>query len=100
MAVEAIQRNEQLRWYLLLALHSGRPGLIRESILLRTLQGVGLFVSQLELRRELDYLQRSQLAHLRRRSSTWLAELTRCGTDVTEYTVPCQLGIARPPKYW
>ena len=30
----------------------------------------------------------------------WFADLTRFGTDVAEYTIDCDPGIARPQKYW
>ena len=33
-------------------------------------------------------------------SGRWFAELNRHGTDVAEYTVECDPGIARPQKYW
>jgi hypothetical protein len=55
----------------------------------------------LELRRELDYLGVRELIRLDKQpSGKWFAELTRHGTDVAEYTVDIEPGIARPAKYW
>ena len=54
-----------------------------------------------ELRNELDYLAERHLLHLDGRDGPqWRAKLTRHGTDIAEYTTPCEPGIARPPKYW
>ena len=55
----------------------------------------------LELRRELDYLSDRDLVKLEKRpDGKWFADLTRYGTDVAEYTIDCEPGIARPVKYW
>ncbi|MNW20815.1 hypothetical protein D3C71_2213900 [compost metagenome] len=57
--------------------------------------------TELELRRELDYLADRELVKLTKEpSGRWFATLTRYGTDVVEYTVDCEPGIARPSKYW
>ncbi|MDF5958732.1 hypothetical protein P4052_06230 [Pseudomonas aeruginosa] len=55
----------------------------------------------LEIRRELDYLADRDLVTLvKEPSGKWFADLTRYGTDVAEYTIDCEPGIARPKKYW
>ncbi|ERB06718.1 hypothetical protein [Escherichia coli] len=57
--------------------------------------------TQLELRRELDYLADRKMVELERRpSGDWFADLSRLGVDIVEYTVECGPGIARPEKYW
>jgi len=97
--IERAQR-EEARWRILRALDAGRPGAVSETILFRCLQDIKLKMSPRELRRHLDYLQdRSLITILDEDTSTWSAELTRVGIDVVEYTVPCEPGIARPPKW-
>ncbi len=57
--------------------------------------------SPLEVRRELDYLRDRDLVALKHDpSGRWFGDLTRFGTDVAEYTIDCEPGIARPQKYW
>lgn len=94
-------RREQVRWYLLLALNHARPLGAAEAVLLGTVQGIYGDATALEIRRELDYLEDRRLVAVNRMpSGPWHAELTRYGVDIVEYTVDCQPGIARPPKYW
>lgn len=95
------QRREQLRWILMLALNHARPYGAAEIVLLGTAQGVYQDATALEIRRELTYLEDRCLVEIERSpAGTWRAELTRHGVDIAEYTVECQPGIARPPKYW
>ena len=57
--------------------------------------------SPIEVRRELDYLGDRKLVELRKDpAGPWWGGLTRYGTDLAEYTVDCDPGIARPKKYW
>ena len=80
-------RRESLRWSLLVALNKTRPYTASET--------------QLELRRELDYLADRKMVELEKRpSGDWFADLSRLGVDIVEYTVECGPGIARPEKYW
>ena len=95
------ERRELLRWLLLLALYNGRPYGCAEMVLLSTAQGVYKDATPLEIRQLLDYLEDRRLVEIERSpSGPWRAELTRYGVDIVEYTVDCQPGIARPPKYW
>jgi len=58
-------------------------------------------MTQMELRRELGYLEDRELVIVTGRDSPqWHAKLSRHGVDVVEYTVECHAGIARPQKYW
>ena len=95
------QRREQLRWILLLALNHARPYGAAELVLLGTAQGVFTDVTALEIRRELAYLEDRRLVQIERSpAGPWRAELERHGVDIAEYTIDCEPGIARPPKYW
>lgn len=94
-------RRESLRWYILLTLNNARPIGAYEELVLATIQGIYPDATQLELRRELDYLDERELLTLRREpDGHWFTALTRHGVDVAEYTVECDAGIARPRKDW
>lgn len=94
-------RRETLRWYLLLTLHAGSYIGCGEPIILSTLSSIVVGVTQVEIRRELDYLAHRDLVEITGQDTPcWVAKLTRVGTDLVEYTVPCEPGIARPAKYW
>ena len=94
-------RRESMRWNILLILNTARPVGAYEELVLATLQSIYPDATALELRRELDYLADRELVTLNKEpSGRWFAELNRHGTDVAEYTVECDPGIARPQKYW
>ncbi len=94
-------RREYLRWSLLVALNKTRPYTASETLLLEVSRAIYPDTTQLELRRELDYLADRKMVELERRpSGDWFADLSRLGVDIVEYTVECSPGIARPEKYW
>lgn len=94
-------RRESMRWNILLILNNARPCGAYEELVLATLQSIYPDATALELRRELDYLADRRLVDVKREpGGRWFADLTRYGTDVAEYTVDCDPGIARPQKYW
>lgn len=94
-------RRESMRWLILLTLNNARPIGAYEELVLATVQAMYPDATALEVRRELDYLFDRKLVDLRKEpSGRWFADLSRYGTDVAEYTVECDAGIARPPKYW
>lgn len=94
-------RRESMRWNILLILNNARPVGAYEELVLATAQGIYPDATALELRRELDYLADRELVDLKKEpGGRWFADLTRHGTDVAEYTVDCDPGIARPQKYW
>ncbi len=94
-------RRESIRWHILVAVNSGRPEAVAESLILSAIQAIPVQCTALELRREMDYLSDRQLVTLTRmEGAPWSADLTRHGVDVVEYTVECDPGIARPKKYW
>ena len=94
-------RREGVRWIILLTLNNARPVGAYENLIITVIQSEYPDATQLELRRELDYLEDRKLVELKKEpSGKWFAELSRHGTDVAEYTVDCEPGIARPKKYW
>lgn len=95
------QHRETLRWLILLTLNSARPLGAGELLIQNTVRAAVPDATPREIRMELDYLLERDLIHLEGRDSPqWRAKLTRHGVDIAEYTVDCQPGIARPPKYW
>ena len=98
---QAKVRREALRWLILLTLNNARPIGAFEGPILSVAQSEYPDATPLELRRELDYLHDRELVRVDKQpSGRWFAELTRAGTDVSEYTIACEPGIARPTKYW
>ena len=94
-------RREFMRWIILLALSRSAPNGAYEELILNTVRGVIPDATDLEIRTYLGYLSHRNLIDLRKEpSGHWYAELNRNGIDVAEYTVECEPGIARPPKYW
>lgn len=94
-------RRESMRWALLLTLNNARPVGAHEALILSTIQSIYPDATQMEQRRELDYLKDRQLVTIKvEPSGPWYADLTRLGVDIVEYTVDCQPGIARPAKYF
>ena len=97
--LEKAQR-EEARWRILKVLDAGRPYQVAETIVWRTLHDVRLPITPNGLRKELDYLEERGLVRIDGRDGpTWMAELTREGVDVVEYTVPVEPGVARPAKW-
>ncbi|HAT1684402.1 TPA: hypothetical protein I8Y21_005187 [Klebsiella oxytoca] len=94
-------RRESLRWLLLVALNRSRPYTTSEQLLFDVAHSVYPDATKLEVRQELDYLGDRALVEVTKQpSGMWFADLTRTGTDLVEYTIDCQPGIARPDKYW
>ncbi len=94
-------RREALRWLILLTLNRARPEPVADDLPLGVARSIYPDATQLELRREIDYLTDRHLVectHLP--TGQWFCKLSRAGVDVAEYTVDCDPGIARPAKYW
>ena len=97
----ARHRREFIRWVLLMAAEINRPTQSTLRMLHGVVQGEFPDATTLEVRRELDYLESRELLKLRKQpDGRWWADLTRVGTDLAEYNIDCQPGIARPVKYW
>ena len=93
-------RREGLRWNILKLLHMAAPYTTNEALVLDTMRGIYPDASQDEVRKQLDYLEDRDLIELRKEpSGTWFANIDRYGTDIVEYSVDCDPGIARPPRY-
>lgn len=93
-------RRESLRWHLLRILDWGRPYSMADSQLWEIAKVNFPDATLIEIRRELDYLDHRTLINLiRPQSGKWHADLLRLGVDLVEYTVECDPGIARPPRY-
>jgi hypothetical protein len=95
-------RREELRWLILQALNSAQPVGASEQLIFTAITPIIPDLTQLELRRNLDYLAERDLITITGRGTApqWFCKLDRYGIDVVEYTVDCEPGIARPNKYW
>lgn len=101
MVDAAKARREGMRWYLILALYNARPEEVCEEVIQITMRAIYPDVTPLEVRQQLDYLADRDLVKLRKEpAGRWWSDLTRYGTDIAEYTIDCDPGIARPAKYW
>lgn len=102
MSIDADKiRRETIRWQILLTLYNASPIGAWEEVILSVAQSMYPDATPLELRRQLDYLSDRKLVAVKKDpAGRWFADLTRYGTDVAEYTVECEPGIARPAKYW
>jgi hypothetical protein len=92
------KRREDARWKILRIADAARPIGVNETIIWRVLHDVKIALSQMQVRRELEYLQLELLAVEDQEIETWSAKLTAKGVDVVEYTAPAPAGIARPRK--
>ena len=92
-------RREFIRWVLLLAANINRPTHSTLRFLQQVVQGEYPDATEMEVRRELDYLESRDLVKVFTDPLNQVsADLTRYGIDIAEYTVPVEPGIARPPK--
>ncbi|MCE2691646.1 MAG: hypothetical protein LW862_17820 [Rubrivivax sp.] len=90
-------RRETIRWLLLVALNVARPVGMSLAAIRSVVSATYADATDLELKRELDYLADRDLVTIQRDPlGAWHAELTRAGVDVAEYTVPVEPGILRP----
>ena len=94
-------RREELRWLILRALYAARPMGTSETIIKNAIEPVILDITEIEIRRELDYLAERDLISVSNKDTPiWFAKINNHGIDIVEYTVDCHPGIARPKKYW
>lgn len=94
-------RREGLRWNVINTLNRARPYATTEVFLLDVMRSIYADITALELRRELEYLSDRDLVVLTKEPcGRWHADLSRYGVDIAEYTIDCEPGIGRPPKYW
>src|SRR5690242_11031545 len=94
-------RRESIRWYIILALYNARPEELAEEVIQSVIRGLYPDATPIEARREMEYLADRKLINIRKEpSGRWWGDITRYGTDIAEYTIDCEPGIARPQKYW
>lgn len=92
-------RREFIRWLLLLAANINRPTHSTLRFLLSVVRAEYVDCTELQIRRELDYLESRDLVRVFTDPLGQVsADLTRYGIDVAEYTVAVEPGIARPAK--
>lgn len=97
-AQAARARREFMRWLVLLAANINRPTHSTLRFLLQVIQGEFPDITDLELRRELNYLESRDLLTIHTDPVGGVrVELSRDGIDVAEYTVDVEAGIMRPP---
>ena len=90
-------RREDIRWHLISAANVSRPVGVPTEFMLAVIRTVYADATELEIRRELDYLEERELVKIARDGmDRWRVELTRHGIDLAEYTTPVEPGIARP----
>ena len=92
-------RREEMRWLILRALYAAQPMGTSEVIIRNALEPIIPDATELEIRKELDYLEERALARVERNRPVWFAKINNHGLDVVEYTVECRSGIARPRKW-
>jgi len=91
------ERRERIRWFILRALDVSRPDGSHLPTVVDVIRTVYRDATDLEVKRELDYLAERDLLELKVDSiGGWYAKLERYGVDVVEYAVDCEPGIARP----
>lgn len=91
------ERRERMRWFILLTLDSCQPEGAYLSLVVDVIRGQYRDATELEVKREMDYLAERELIGVDiDPTDTWFAKLKRFGSDVVEYAVPCEPGIARP----
>ena len=92
-------RSALMRWILLLAMNINRPTHSTLRFLLQVVRGEYDNATELQVRRELDYLESRDLVKVFTDPLGQVsADLTRHGIDIAEYTVEVEPGIARPAK--
>lgn len=92
-------RREEMRWLILRALYAAQPIGTSEVIIRAAFEQIIPDATEMEIRKELDYLQQRKLITVEKDRQVWFAKINRYGVDLVEYTVPCDPGIARPKKW-
>ena len=91
------ERRERIRWFILRALDVARPEGSYVPSVTDVVSTVYADVTELEIKREMDYLAERDLIELKvDPTGRWFAKLERFGVDLVEYAVDCEPGIARP----
>lgn len=91
-------RREEMRWVILRSLYAAQPIGTSEIIVRSAIDPVCPGVTELEIRRELDYLAERKLIMVEKKQ-IWFAKINNHGIDFVEYAVEAYPGIARPKKW-
>jgi len=90
-------RRETMRWLLLITINLWRPSDAMVVTLRPVIAAVYPDATDMEIRRELDYLSERDLVSLRTDPlNQTRVKMERYGIDIVEYTIECEPGIARP----
>lgn len=90
-------RRESIRWFLVVAANVSRPQGCSVEAMLQVVHAVYSDATELEVKRELSYLEERDLVKIQRDGMDhWFVQLTRHGVDLAEYTSVVEPGIARP----
>ncbi len=92
-------RREEMRWLILRALYAAQPVGTSEVIIRNAIIDIVPDVTELDVRRELDYLAERKLVQIEKNRPVWFTKINSHGIDIVEYTVDCHPGIARPKKW-
>jgi hypothetical protein len=96
-AMIAKERRESIRWHILSLSNFSRPMGINTSTLHNVIKGTYQDLTHLEVRQEVDYLEKRDLVTIEKDPlDHWFVKLTRHGIDVVENTVHIEPGINRP----
>lgn len=104
LEVERVEAEQQrrgfMRWIILLSANLNRPVQSTDQFLLGVVRAEYADATEMQIRRELDYLQSRELLAMTAdpASGRVRVSLTRYGIDVAEYTVDVEPGILRPPR--
>ena len=86
-----------VRWEILRTLHVGGHLGATEAMCQQVVNAAFVGVTAETLRNQFDYLEKRKLIEIQRSDlDPWRATLSRHGTDLVEYRVDCEPGIARP----
>jgi hypothetical protein len=87
-------------WYLLLAVDASRPVAAKEGTIRKVLEAASFPLTGLELRREIDFLEKSRLVGVDKNAELdeWFIELTAEGIRFVRYSAPDIPGIERPKR--
>lgn len=87
-------------WYLLRAVDASRPVAAKGSLVRKVLAATSFELTELEFRREVDFLVKAGLVTCSKNDvvNELLLELTAEGVCFTRYSTPDMAGIDRPPR--
>ena len=92
-----LQMLPGIRWEILRTLHVGGRLGATETMCQRVVDAAYLGITSDQMRDQLHYLEERKLVKIQRSEiEDWRMTLTRQGTDLVEYRVDCEPGIARP----